>query len=388
LGLWLIWPSGRVSAEKKGTSSTGHQAARPAGALESSARTDSGVSDSGAGVVFHWSQVESDDYRQYLANLRAIGCPEPIVRDIIITDLHQQYVGKLRAVWPGPPKREFWQKPDRNGPAPFQVRRREALDAEERNTLRELLGVRDSLQELTDVLSLQTDRYKVELAFLPPDKRVQAERAFSDAALRESDADEPDYEFVWGQRETRLLAKRLAVLTNILSPEELNEYGLRLAPEAQQVRTELRRFECSPEEFGSLVKIKSQLPREFGFRQYGEWQRRECEEARKLLGEQRGEQYAKNKDWTWICASEAVIRYGLAAEVPEQVWALKKTVDALASRLRADLTLSSEERQAKLTALQSEAKAGLTRILGERGAKLVRNYDSWLQRFNFVDPHY
>src|SRR2546426_10293400 len=31
---------------------------------------------------FLWSQIESADYRQYVANLRAIGCPEQIVRDI------------------------------------------------------------------------------------------------------------------------------------------------------------------------------------------------------------------------------------------------------------------------------------------------------------------
>src|SRR5437868_6638046 len=31
---------------------------------------------------FHWSQIESSDYRAYIANLRAIGCPEPTIRDI------------------------------------------------------------------------------------------------------------------------------------------------------------------------------------------------------------------------------------------------------------------------------------------------------------------
>jgi hypothetical protein len=387
LALWLIWPSGRASAEKKSTSSPNHQTAQPAACQRVAVRTDSGSSGTDAGVAFHWSQVESDDYRQYLANLRAIGCPEHIARDIIITDLHQQYVGKLRAVWPGPSKREFWQKPDDDGPAPFQMRRREALDEEERNTLHKLLGVRDSLQELMGVLSLQTDRYEVELAFLPPDKRALAEQAFSEAALRESDADEPNYEFSFGQRDTRLLGKRLAVLTNILSPEELNEYRLRLTPEAEQVRAVLQHVECSPEEFGSLAKIKSQLERDLGWpEQYHERRRRECAEARKLLGEQRGEQYARNQDWTWICASEAAVRYGLAPEAPEQVWALKKTVEASASRLRADPSLSSEERRAKLTALQSEAKAGLTRVLGERAARLARRYDPWLQRANFVEP--
>lgn len=36
---------------------------------------------------FHWSQIESTDYRTYVANLRAIGCPEQTIRDIITADV-------------------------------------------------------------------------------------------------------------------------------------------------------------------------------------------------------------------------------------------------------------------------------------------------------------
>jgi hypothetical protein len=44
-------------------------------------------------VPFDWRAVESADYKQYVANLRAIGCPEKTLRDIImadVTDLFQQ----------------------------------------------------------------------------------------------------------------------------------------------------------------------------------------------------------------------------------------------------------------------------------------------------------
>ncbi len=40
---------------------------------------------------FHWSQVESDDYRLYIANLRAIDVPELTIRDIIVADIGQLY---------------------------------------------------------------------------------------------------------------------------------------------------------------------------------------------------------------------------------------------------------------------------------------------------------
>jgi hypothetical protein len=40
---------------------------------------------------FNWSQVESSDYRTYIANLRSIGCPEQTIRDIITADVDSQY---------------------------------------------------------------------------------------------------------------------------------------------------------------------------------------------------------------------------------------------------------------------------------------------------------
>ncbi len=34
-----------------------------------------------------WSLIESDDYHQYAENLRAIGCPDKTVRDILVADI-------------------------------------------------------------------------------------------------------------------------------------------------------------------------------------------------------------------------------------------------------------------------------------------------------------
>jgi hypothetical protein len=47
---------------------------------------------------FRWAQVESSDYRVYLANLRALGCPEQTVRDIIIADVNDLFNGRVKAL--------------------------------------------------------------------------------------------------------------------------------------------------------------------------------------------------------------------------------------------------------------------------------------------------
>jgi hypothetical protein len=38
---------------------------------------------------FRWGQLESTDYPTYVANLRAIGCPEPTIRDIVSADVDE-----------------------------------------------------------------------------------------------------------------------------------------------------------------------------------------------------------------------------------------------------------------------------------------------------------
>src|SRR6266571_2294266 len=43
--------------------------------------------------LLDWRKVESEDYKKYIANLRAVGCPEKTIRDVIVADvndLHRQ----------------------------------------------------------------------------------------------------------------------------------------------------------------------------------------------------------------------------------------------------------------------------------------------------------
>src|SRR5882672_8764265 len=57
-------------------------------------------------AVLHWSEMESTDLRQYISNLRAAGCPEQIIRDIILADVSQLYSKRTQAIWQRP-EREY-----------------------------------------------------------------------------------------------------------------------------------------------------------------------------------------------------------------------------------------------------------------------------------------
>ena len=53
--------------------------------------------------------MESPDYRKYLANLRATGCPEKTVRGIIVADVNEQFATAMVAVTKTN-QYQFWRK--------------------------------------------------------------------------------------------------------------------------------------------------------------------------------------------------------------------------------------------------------------------------------------
>src|SRR5687767_9496416 len=94
-------------------------------------------------VKVDWRMVESENYKQYIANLRAIGCPEETIRDIIIADVNKLFESRSKEMFPATNRFEYWK-----GGNFFtslldegKMKKQETLNAEKRALLKELLGV-------------------------------------------------------------------------------------------------------------------------------------------------------------------------------------------------------------------------------------------------------
>src|SRR5436853_7347407 len=57
----------------------------------------------------NWASIESTNYHTYITNLRAIGCPEETVRDIIITDISKLFAKRRAALRAQLQPYKFWQ---------------------------------------------------------------------------------------------------------------------------------------------------------------------------------------------------------------------------------------------------------------------------------------
>jgi hypothetical protein len=148
---------------------------------ESAAETESspGISEEdeagpGTGPVvplpFHWSQVESEDFRQYMANLRAMGCPESLIRDMVLVELEEVFRKRRSQIQrePVPP----WAGRDRRQAMQEEYNRRlHDLAEEQRTVTMELLGFAGSKKVRTDFLNDATTA--ILLGHLPYDQAFQ-----------------------------------------------------------------------------------------------------------------------------------------------------------------------------------------------------------------------
>src|SRR5207247_2614407 len=105
------------------------------------AATTSSVVTNRVVQTIDWHNVESEDYRKYIANLRSIGCPEETIRDIITADVNKLFAQRRRELASGGKKFEFWKTTGN----PFmamvdsdKMEKQQQLDKEKRALLREL----------------------------------------------------------------------------------------------------------------------------------------------------------------------------------------------------------------------------------------------------------
>lgn len=318
---------------------------------------------------FHWREIESDDYRQYIANLRAVGCPEQTIRDLIAADLAQLYAPRAAVIWQRKTP-AYWQKYGRDEPAPGQLEALEALADKQGAVYKELLGASFSHQGWIDLLFLQ-DNGESTLLFLPDDKREAAQRVLDEAGLRDKEMELHSRQGGYSsEAQKRLFKEKLELLAQVLSPEEVEEFRLRYSPTADLLRSETKYFDCTPEEFRQLLDAREQSDKVVT----GDFSNRTpaTEQIRQLFGDDRAKEFERVSDMYYQNARDGLERTGQPAELADQAWEITREVRATAERVAQDSTLSVEERKRQIEALRAETDRRLNELLGERAARGVR----------------
>lgn len=341
-------------------------------------------------IPLDWRNVESADYREYIANLRSIGCPEETVRDIIIADVNKLYASRIAALYPSPKEMKFWRVDDRLAKREQKERdhQRQELEKEKRELIQELLGV--DYEVAMAEWSGRPDDDAFRYGFLSPEKQEQAKALHDkyrelERGLFTNGGMTPENRAKF----TALRAESEAEMAKLLGPEDFEQYQLRNSYTARNMRENLTGFQPTEDEFREIFQLKKTFDDQFGFTRGGSdeavreqrklAQQQLDEQLRATLGEERFNEYQLAQDPLYRESYDSMQRYDLPKQAADVIYQVRVAAEQERDRIRNDPNLDPNARTAALAALAQDTQAALQPTLGDNWIN-YQSRNSWVTR--------
>lgn len=347
---------------------------------------------------FDWSMVESTDYREYRDKLRAIGCPEQRIKDIIIADVDALFAGRARD-YVAPLQSQFWEIAAKPREAEKLFKTHEAalekMDDEREQIFQELFNEsnprrnwRDSQRQLSRNSTKNSALDFLDEAKQTAVRAIQEELNSALSATRNAEFTGTREE-IRKQRETKdreIRAVTEEKMRALLTPEEFAEYKLRHSS-AAGVRGQLARMTLSETEAhriaqavldktDAIAKLDTKDPATKAAR--AELDERAQAQIKELLGDTRYVEYQRATDGRYNEAARIIERLQLPEQTAVAVYQARLEAEKLATKLRADNSASAEERNAALNIIRTEAENSVRSLLGQQAFKDYQTHaGSW-----------
>jgi LysM domain len=319
---------------------------------------------------FNWNQVESPDYRVYIERLRDIGCPEETIRDIVIADVDKLYANRRLDEVPTA-EQEWWRStPDTNLMAAANAKVQE-LEQERRTLLNTLLGPNWQVED--------SERAGISLSGpvlgdLPPETK-QSVRDILAASQKRTQA------YLQTQRNNGEAADPASLarieqqmrndLSKILTPGQLEEFLLRFSATAQNLRSELRGFDATPDEFRSIFRLQDPLLQQLTSvdgaaspASADVVQKQLADTIKNVLGPDRYKAYELAQDPAYGDAVAVGAQYGASSNVVQALYRLNLAAKQEQDRINNDPTLTPDQKADQLKALADQEQAAGDQLLG------------------------
>ncbi|MCW5553544.1 MAG: LysM peptidoglycan-binding domain-containing protein [Verrucomicrobiae bacterium] len=326
---------------------------------------------------FSWQEVESEDYPTYIANLRAIACPEQTVRDIIIADVNAIYA-RRRATEVFTPEQQWWRsEPDTNVLQIALAKIRE-LDEERRGLLTRLLGDHWEGGDLVNLPRPTRPGLALDgpiLGVLPADVKQAVQEIYMhsqermEAYLQSHESNPTEV--------ARLRRQFRDELAQVLSPHHLEEFLLRYSHTADALRKqlgELKYFDATADEFRAafhaIDPIDLKLESLAGATDTSSVQLREALVAQRkqaleaALGAERYQQFRQLQDATYRDAYAAALEAG-APETAGTLYQINQATAQELAAIRANTNLGSQQLAYELKKAELEQIRALAQALGQ-----------------------
>ncbi len=336
---------------------------------------------------FEWNAVEAEDLEQLATNLRAIGCPEKTVRDVVAARTRR---GLDRLSRSAEPKLPFWTAglqrahAHRTAEGMAAAARAKLLASVERALGRDVFIEDGKLTEdfveqaIMRFVSgpMAEEKFSQLVGLLVRQKaQIQEVRARTHGVLLEED--EAALKTLGHQFQRKL--------ATMLLPTELEEFTARprMMKLGEKVRYETT--DLSPVDIRTITLIRAR----FEDPASGEWfeggsltEQQEAQAAlaiREFLGESRYAQFERAADGDFKTLFDLSRDNNLPSVSAAQAFEVCQLTAQEVARLREDNSLSDSERQQQLASVQTQAQAGVLKVLGaEACAQYLNRGGAWL----------
>jgi len=345
-----------------------------------------------AGDTLRWDRLYTDDLAEFTRRLRAAGFPPVMVRAAVMELIGERFAPRFRELT-GPPRETAYWKVE---PSPYDNPEWRKLSEERGRLIRSVLGF-DLLSGQTGALATYRRRYgdlsdeKIRaLGSLEFNYSEQRSRIFQGA---QGDASPSSLIL---SEVSALERKQEADIAALLTPEEYLGYQMRSGPVALGLRATLTAFQGTESEYRGLWQIyqacyerASQTAADPASQSTA--MKAALEQAREqikaVLGPDRYADYLQSTDPGSKKLNSIVSRLGLPLSAATQVAGVQKDITGRADEIRADATLTAEQRSSRLAALADEAESRIATTLGQRGLGAYKQYSGrWLQTLGSGAP--
>jgi hypothetical protein len=335
---------------------------------------------------FTWRQVESTDYRTYIANLRAIGCPEPTIRDIIAAEVGILYDRKRAEVIV--PEQQWWRLEPNENVSSAAAAQFEHLEAERRALLADLLGPNWEPPSASEMIAFNLRLDGPILSSLPAKTKMALHDLEAHAMKRRQDYIEAQQKLGGAADPAQLERLRQDTrneLAEILAPPQLEEYLLRYSQTAQNIRSEFQSLEISPDEFRALFRARDALDQQVQLlasandpttnARRADLERQRDAATRQALGAERYQLHRYSQDPLFVQARASVEQIGAPADAVLALYQITQVTELEKLRIRSDNSLNLEQRASALANMLSRQQDSIRKILGEAGYQRYRQFN-------------
>jgi hypothetical protein len=328
---------------------------------------------------FQWSEIESTNYPVFIRNLRLIGCPERTIRDIIVADVDDLYVQRIRNEVVIP-EQEWWKADPNQGPLAVVGSQIQLLNEERIRMLDQLLGSSWRSNTVADVATLSSELIRLDgpvLSKLSP--HTKASLLQIEESSRQAREDYLAQMTAAGKTPDPVALARMRQqvrndLATLLTPDQLEEYLLRYSNNADGLRQELRGFGADADEFRRIFRARDGYDLQLtaldpndpaSSKRKSELERMRDHAVEQVIGQDRFKLYRLTQEPSFIEARQSAVENGIAPEKVLPMVEINKAAEQELARIQLDATLSAEEQEAAIKVVLDQKRASIEKLITE-----------------------